>query len=282
MTWDTTQLIWTPVGQPAITLATGSHLANGTLNPYRLTGLDGLGPSSAKYVSVKTPGKRGVTHLDVKVDHRVISATFLIQGTDGNDLWVKRAAFATSMAQVPLEALASLVEGTIKLVRGGGLADLQLSGGVTHLSMPMTARQSAGVIACDIEWECGDPWWTPTSDTTTSVPTASTPVNCQNTGDGVAYVKYVIGPMTNPIITNVTTGAVFKINNTIAVGHTLTVYAGPTITILLDGVTNWAKYLDHTSRYVTHLAVGANNIQWSGSSATGALSVVYRPAVRGA
>jgi hypothetical protein len=271
-----TTVLWTPTSQSPVSFATG--VAAG----YRIQDLDGLGPVLASVITTKTPGQHGHTVQDVKIPPRIITMTFLIQGTSMADLWAKRSALAASVGLETVAVLNTFQGGVLKLTRGWSLPDMQITGLVTDLHMAMIPKGSSGILPADITFHCPWPFWTPTSDTTVSVPTINTPVNCNNSGDATAPVTYIIGPMASPIITNVTTGAVFKINATIAAGHLLYVYAGQTsTTVRLDNVTNWAQYIDHTQKSITRLSPGTNNIKWSGGAPTGALSVVYRPVSRG-
>ena len=277
-----TTLVWTPYSQSPITFATGGAA------DYRMLSIDGLSPVTAKVVTSKTPGQHGHTVHDVKIGPRIITVTFLIQGAGIGDLWSKRAALAASVGLETVATLMNFNSGQLLLSRGHSLSDMQIAALCTDLSMPLGPKSSSGISAADITFESPYPFWTPTSDTTVNIPTASTPVDCDNTGDALAPVTYKLGPMISPTVTNVTTGKIFKINNTIPSGKHLLVAIGAKLTILLDDDSthvkvNWAKYLDHTKKYVTELSPGTNNIEWAPASGSpsGDLDVIYRPPSRG-
>lgn len=279
-------LLWTPAVAGAVDLVTGLTSAG-----YRLLMLDGIGPVKASPFTVKAPGQRGSTALDMVVPERVVSAQVLILGATLDDLFTKRAALSAAMGSEPVSpfSAASLALGTLVLTRGGTQANLQIGAVPADLAMVLDRASSSGVAAADLEWFCPDPFWQPTADTVVTIPTSATPVACANPGDGYAYPTFVIsGAMTGPItVTDNTTGLAFKFSGNLTSGQTITVVTQPGLlsATLNPGATNYMASLDVSTGNLFPLAPGANAVQWvatAGGAGPRNVVVTYRPRYRGA
>jgi phage-related protein len=88
-----------------------------------------------------------------------------------------------------------------------------------------------------------------------------------NLGNSNAQPRFqIIGPITNPVITNTTTGKVIALNTTITVGNTWTVDVGKKTITDQNGVNRFSA-LDITTDWV-ELIPGTNTIQLTGSGHT--------------
>jgi phage-related protein len=87
------------------------------------------------------------------------------------------------------------------------------------------------------------------------------------------------GPLTNPILTNTDLTESFKLNVTLASGHSVVV---DTLnkTIILDGTTNANAYFDLTNTWLSWIP-GINHLTLSASAGTGNVGITFRDAYAG-
>jgi hypothetical protein len=83
------------------------------------------------------------------------------------------------------------------------------------------------------------------------------------------------GPLTNPLLTNTTTGATFGLTTTIASGHSVVVDS-LAATVVLDGTTSQYSTITPSAKTFIELAVGANSLSLTQSAGTGNAAVAFR------
>lgn len=169
----------------------------------------------------------------------------------------------------------------------GGISAINESQGIT------TTRQVLNFFAAD-------PFWYAPSSTELTAQQNFAPINffpvlpitlatsaitttaaLENDGDVPAYpVITILGPATNVIVTNTTTGKLVEINSSIAAGETITIDARPRTRSVRDqdGDNRFSLLTAESSMWA--LEIGTNNveIEISGGDANTRVSVSYTPA----
>lgn len=112
---------------------------------------------------------------------------------------------------------------------------------------------------------------------TTHTIAVSATVTFANNGDANTYPVFTFnGPLTNPIITNTTTGETFKLDETILSSHSVVVDM-QNKTIIRDGTINDMAAFDVANTWLS-LVPGNNSISLTDSSGAGNVSGTYRDA----
>lgn len=106
----------------------------------------------------------------------------------------------------------------------------------------------------------------------------------ENLGQDVAWpVWQIIGPGTNPVLTNLTTGQTLALTITLTLGQTLTVDTRPTFVNVTreDGSNQWASVGDTSALWPLIVGSNAVTLSMSGTSSASALLLQYKQRYEG-
>lgn len=249
---------------------------------------DGFGMPPLHRLTERGPLQHGITDRGYRLDPRVIQLVIPLLA-DWDDHFTRRAELLDVLNPVYDQALTlrfTLPDGSIRQIgchaSGGPVyatAD-QIAGGsnmragftlicpdpawVDPTPRAVTFGQTGGGTAWEIPWPI--PW-------TLGGSTLGDTYSLDYPGTWLAYPRIrITGPVTNPVITNLTTGDKLDFTGySIATGHYYEIdlrYGYKTV--LLDGITNKISELSSDSDLATWAIIpGPNSIQAAGSSIDG-------------
>lgn len=261
------------------TNARGQSAVIGSVAPYFLTAIDGLGDLQADTQTQKAPYQDGVTYVDSLLQPRDIPITVTVYDP------IQCYRYRQQLSQVFNPKLGL---GVLKYEYDGGMKCIACipDGAPTFPSgsQNRTASSQVGTI----HLVAPNPYWT--DELSVSTPMTAfigkfvlpfhlpAVIGVQgskqiftNLGDVPTPVTILFkGPATNPVVTNLTTGEFIKINRTLADGDTLTVNTAfgnkrVEITDSEGNVTNVFNWIDQASTF-WNLEVGDNEIEYSADS----------------
>lgn len=287
-----TAVEYTPPLGEAVEFLTGRDV------PYRLLGLDGIGPVAVGAISRKSPGQVGVTAIDVLVPPRVIVLQSLIQAASLTDLWPVRAALSRALVVEP--ALASATDpyalGRLRIRDRVGSPDLEVGCIPQSVAMPMPAG-NVGIAVADVEFFAPQPWWESLYESQLvfsstegglewpvewplEFETNNVEQEAVNEGDVTAPVTMrLYGELTTPRMTNVTTGEAIEVTGPVAAGEYLeiiTAFAGKRVELVAaDGTrTNAMDRLNLDVADFWRLRPGSNTVRFEATVNTSGVALL--------
>lgn len=214
-----------------ITNANGDSLEIGRKKPYILQKLEGLGVPDNTTERLKSPNQDGTSYVQTLLESRFLELKFAAFNQNQSDLFTLREYINKVMNPKYLLEILYEYPGGTKRITG------HLEGELTFIKSDDRKFQEM-----ELSIECNDPYW---KDETSSRATltleepafifplvfnpsikfgviANKTVVIENNGhvDSPVLMKF-LGPATNPIITNETTGEFIKVDKTLLVNEML-------------------------------------------------------------
>lgn len=253
-------------------------------------GTVGRGVPPVRPLVATQPNRSGAVYSGALHGVRRISLPFELFGTiasDGSDVRADVRAWALRLATLtaPGRIRCTTETGAVREITAWYVGGLEL---VENLS---------NYQAATLEFDCPDPYWVDTVDSTAQASGASgitsffpffplslsaseiaAELTIDNTGDLEAWpVISIAGPAESPTLRNFTTGQLLTLNRTVAAGETVTLDARPgaRTALLQDGT---SVYPLLTTRQWWPLRRGTNRVRLeaTGSTAVTLMSVSYR------
>lgn len=259
----------------------GEELKFGMQPPYVLQTIKGVGEVDTIISTNKSPFQDGSTYLNSKFESRDIFMQIAIVNREEKELFKSREFIQKVFNP-------KLGEGTLTYITPNGNYEIK---GVAD-GTPIFSDFSNGVVTCQINLFCADPFWYSKdsntyafnapyeplfefpffSDETTKIEFGLEQEIIRINNTGTIYTPIIIefdGGLKNATLTNVTTGEYIKINKELLFGETLiidTSFGSRKIKLQSDGIeSNGFKYMSLDSKFL-QLLEGENEIKYVAES----------------
>lgn len=257
----------------------GQSVEFGSIPPYVITKIEGLGDVDAENQTQKAPFQDGSTFIDSNLEERFINITVGMYAPSLEKLSDTRQHLASIFNP-------KLGEGLLQYIYGSKVKEIKA--GPEHVPIFPSGKdnRSDNFQIAIIDLKCSNPFWKSpeVTEEPTFEPLFEFPFDGEfemgiqrderiiiNDGDSPTPVEIEFyGPAVNPIITNKTTGEFIKVNRTLQEGEFMrinTTRGKKSVEFVSsDGsVTNVFNWIDLNSTFF-ELVVGENDIEYSADS----------------
>lgn len=258
----------------------------------RYLGDQGFGLAPLHRITQRGPLQHGDTDLDFRLDPRIIQLPLIIEATTMDGGYAARAALLKIFSPVSgggvLRVTTDAYDRAIQCTTLGGLdfnvepgtsfhvrtvAQLRASDPTWYDPTPISGGATPAVEGTPTPVPLTVPW-------TAGASNINSTISISNAGTWRAYpIITAVGPITDLVITNTTTGDVIAVDGTIPNGDTWVIdlsYGRKTVTDQ-DDVNQIASITAASSLATWSLEPGANSVTVTGSSpgASSAVSIIY-------